>query len=148
MPLPSLNARGDLPPGVHGATLSEVLERFGRGSPQRTILASRLARIYRIAQATDALARVAVFGSFVTEKVWPNDVDVFLVMDDTFDVDRLTGEARLLFDHAAANAYFGASVFWVRRQAALGGEQAAIEDWQITRDGSRRGIVEILPEAP
>jgi hypothetical protein len=37
----------------------------------------------------------------------------------------------------------GASIFWVRRAGALGGEQAAIEDWQIKRDGTRRGIVEV-----
>lgn len=27
--------------------------------------------------------------------------------------------------------------------AAVGGEQAAIEDWQIKRDGTERGVVEI-----
>jgi hypothetical protein len=42
------------------------------------------------------------------------------------------------------DAYFGASIFWVRRMAALGGEAVAIEDWQIKRDGTRRGIVEII----
>jgi hypothetical protein len=35
----------------------------------------------------------------------------------TFDADTLTGEARLLFDHASAQAHFGASVFWLRRLA-------------------------------
>jgi len=54
----------------------------------------------------------------------------------------------LLFDHAAAQAHFGASVFWLRRLAALGGEQETIEYWQIKRDGGQRGIVEILSEAP
>jgi hypothetical protein len=34
----------------------------------------------------------------------------------------------------------------MRRMAALGGEQAAIEDWQIKRDGTHRGIVEITAE--
>ena len=29
---------------------------------------------------------------------------------------------------------------------AIGGEKAAIEDWQIERDGSERGIVEITEE--
>jgi hypothetical protein len=33
-----------------------------------------------------------------------------------------------------------------KKLAALGGEQAAIEDWQITRDGGRREILEIIPE--
>lgn len=89
-----------------------------------------------------------VFGSFVTAKIEPNDVDVFLLMEDRFDSGTLAGEARLLFDHGDANTYFGASVFWLRRAAAFGGEQAAIENWQIKRDGSLRGIVEIVGEEP
>jgi hypothetical protein len=47
-------------------------------------------------------------------------------MKDTFDMGQLTGEARVLFDHASAQAHFGASVFWLRRLAALGGEELAI----------------------
>ena len=57
-------------------------------------------------------------------------------------------DAALVFDHAAADAHFGASVFWVRRLAAFGGEQAAVEYWQVTREGGRRGIVEISKEMP
>ena len=41
---------------------------------------------------------------------------------------------------------FGASVFWMRQMAAIGGVQAAIEDWQIKRDGTERGIVEMTAE--
>ncbi len=129
-------------------TLAGALEHFGSDSPQRRRMAQRLERIYRIAWATGHLARFAVFGSFVTNTPFPNDVDVFLIMEDTFDITLLRDEARLLFDHGVAQAHFGGSVFWVRRLAALGGEQAAIEDWQITRDGRHRGILEILPEAP
>lgn len=145
--LPAFDARGDLPPGVHRASLSETLARLGRSSPHRLASGQRLERIYRLAAATGCVARFIVFGSFVTTKPDPNDVDVFLVMDDRFDVATVTGEARLLFDHAAAQAHFGASVFWLRRLAALGGEQATIEHWQIRRDGGLRGIVEIVPEA-
>lgn len=139
---------GDLPPGVYLVTLQEALVRFGRGTPQRQMVGQRLSRIHRLAQATGHLGRFVVFGSFVTEKPAPNDVDVILLMEDTFDTDRVAGEAQLLFDHPGAQTYFGSSVFWLHRMAALGGEQAAIEDWQITRDGGRRGIVEIAAEAP
>jgi len=62
---------------------------------------------------------------------------------DSFDVSVATGETRLLFDHLAAEAHFGARVFWLRRLAALEGEQAAVECWQVRRDGQRRGVVEI-----
>lgn len=89
-----------------------------------------------------------MFGSFVTNKPEPNDVDVFLLMEDSFEADRLVGEARLVFDHPAADAHFGASVFWTRRLAAFGGEQAAVEFWGTKRDGTLRGIVEIESEFP
>ena len=74
-------------------------------------------------------------------------VDLFLLMADSFDVSTATGETRLLFDHLAAEAHFGASVFWLRRQAAFEGEQTAVEYWPIKRDGQRRGVVEIDMEA-
>lgn len=146
MPLPPFTITGDLPPGIYRTTLAEVLERFGEGAPQRRMIARRLERIHRTARATGHLARFVVFGSFVTNKPVPNDVDIFLLMGDDFDVAQLWGEPRLLFEHAAAQAHFGASIFWLRRLAALGGEQAAIEGWQVTRDGRRRGIVEIAQE--
>ena len=144
MPLPPFDAAGDLPAGVHAATLGEVRERLGAASPRRRALADRLDRLAALARATGHLRRLVVFGSFVTAAAAPNDVDVFLVMDDAFDVGRVSGEAAILFAHGAAQAYFGASVFWVRSEAALGGEGAAIEQWQIKRDGTRRGIVEVI----
>ena len=107
-------------------------------------MARRLERIYSLVRATGHLARFIIFGSFITAKPEPNDVDIFLLMDDDFDVSKVTGEAAILFDHLAAQNYEGASIFWVRRLGALGGEQTAIEDWQIKRDGTRRGIVEVM----
>ena len=148
MPLPAFTNSGDLPPGVHRAKLREALERFGTGSPRRQVMALRLEGLYQLAMTTGHVARFVVFGSFVTDKAEPNDVDLFMLMSDAFDVGQVTGQARLLFDHAIAQSHFGASVFWLRRLAALGGEQKAIEDWQIKRDGSQRGIVEIVPETP
>lgn len=147
MLLPAFDVSGDLPPGIHRATIPEALARFGGGSPQRLAVAQRLERIFGLAAATGQLARFIVFGSFVTAKPNPNDVDVLLLMDDAFDIGQISSETRLLFDHAAAQAHFGASVFWLRRVAALGGEQATIEHWQIRRDGGLRGIVEIVSEA-
>ena len=144
--LPAFEKNGDLPPGIYRTTLQQILRHFGKGSRQRFAVAQRLERIYHVAFGTGQLARFVVFGSFVTAKREPADVDVFLLMEDAFDVGQLTGEARVLFDHAAAQAHFGASVFWLRRLAALGGEDQAIAGWQITRDGTFRGIIEIVEE--
>jgi hypothetical protein len=139
---------GDLPLGVHAASLGEILERFAVGSAQRIAVGVRLERIYAVARATGHLRRFVVFGSFVTTKEEPNDVDVFLIMEDGFDPALLTREARSLFDHTAAQAQFGASIFWFRRLACLGGEQEAVEYWQVKRGGRWRGIIEIVGEKP
>lgn len=85
-----------------------------------------------------------MFGSFVTAKNEPNDVDLILLMEETFDLASVAGEAALVFQHMEADAYFGASVFWTRRSGAIGGEQAMIEYWQARREGGQRGIVEIV----
>lgn len=133
-----------VPPGVHRATLAEVLERFGQGSVQRCAVSDRLNRLYQLVVSTGKLARFVVFGSFITGKEAPNDVDVVLLMEDTFDLASVTGEAALVFQHLEADAHFGASVFWTCRSGAIGGEQAMMENWQVRREGGRRGIVEVV----
>ena len=140
---PAFNDRGDLPVGIHKATLEDAVQHFGTTS-RRLVLAQRLERIFRLAHSCGHLARFIVFGSFVTAKAEPNDVDIFLLMEDSFDVRQASREAHLVFDHASAQNVLGASVFWIRRAAALGGEDATIEHWQIKRDGNKRGILEVI----
>ena len=144
MPIPEFTASGDLPPGVHPATLAEVLARFGQRTAERVAIGGRLARIHGLADSTGSVRRFVVFGSFVTAKPAPNDVDVFLVMEDGFAVGSVEPAVLAVFDHAAAQERLGASVFWLRQMAALDGEQAAVEYWQVTREGGLRGIVEIV----
>ncbi len=76
MPLPGFSQTGDLPLGVHRATLDEVVGRFGAGSSQREDCTRRLIHVYDLAKRTDRLHRFVVFGSYVTAKTDPNDVDV------------------------------------------------------------------------
>lgn len=141
---PEFDVNGDLPPGVHQATLSEVIEHFGKSTLQRRIVAGRLTRIYHLANSTEKLKRFVIFGSFITAKPAPNDVDVFLLMDDSFVPQHVADEAVIIFDHLATQEYEGASVFWLKMSGAIGGEQRAIEDWQTKRDRTRRGIVEVV----
>jgi hypothetical protein len=120
------------------------MKHFGSATLQRQAVARRLERIYNLARGTSQLARFIVFGSFVTNKPEPNDVDIFMLMEDIFDSAQVSGEEKIIFDNMAAQNSEGASVFWIRRLAAIGGEQEALEHWQIKRDRSRRGIVEII----
>jgi hypothetical protein len=141
---PEFDTNGDLPVGIHQATLTEVLQYFGTGTVQRRLVAQRLERIYKLASSTGQVVRFIVFGSFVTAKPYPGDVDIFMLMEDLFDSSGIRGEAAVIFDHLAVQNVEGASVFWIRRQAAIGGEQKAVEYWQTKRDKTRRGIVEVI----
>ena len=85
-----------------------------------------------------------IFGSYVTSKPDPNDVDVVLVMDDNFDLQACDAETRSLFDHIEAEEEFGASIFWIRPALLiLEALETFIAHWQITRGGARRGLVEV-----
>jgi hypothetical protein len=142
--LPLTNEFGDLPPGVYPATLDELIEYFGSGSEQRQLVTRRLLHIHTLAMRTGYLDRLIVFGSYVTEKSAPNDVDIILVMKDNFRVESCSIEARGLFDHATAQARYGASIFWVRPSLLIEGTiDEFVSYWRIKRDGSKRGIVEV-----
>lgn len=144
MPLPALTESGDLPPGVHQATLSEVMSRFGLGAAQRQTATARLQRIHDLATSTGFLDRLIVFGSYVTDKTEPNDVDVILVMRDDFALASCSADQLALFDHDRASRELGASIFWVRpSMLILETLDHFIASWQVKRDGTKRGIVEV-----
>ena len=141
---PTFNRDGDLPVGVHQATLTEILQHFGTTTRQRELIGQRLEHIFRLAHSTQKVSRFIVFGSFVTAKLAPGDVDIFLLMEDSFDANQVSGKAALVFDHQEAQDVLGASVFWIPKLAAIGGEQETVEYWQLKRDNTRRGIVEVI----
>lgn len=144
MALPEFNEFGDLPEGVHQADFDEIVARFGSGSPQREEVTHRLERIRTLAVNTGFLDRLIVFGSYVTSKPDPNDVDVILVMKESFDPKNCSAAQLALFDHGRAHDELRASIFWLRPEMILGEPlDEFIALWQTKRDGGRRGIIEI-----
>lgn len=125
-----------------------MVRYFGAGSVQRRLVAQRLERIFKLAINTGQVARFIVFGSFVTAKADPGDVDIFILMEDSFDSSQLHGEAHIIFDHQAVQNVLGGSVFWIRRLATISGESEALQYWQIKRGNTRRGIVEVISDDP
>lgn len=117
MPLPSFDTPGELPAGIHRATTEAVITRFGTGTSQRQLLASYLQRIYALVRATGKLERFIIFGSYVTAKADPNDVEVFLAMAEAFNVDEVSGETREIFSHAQSRLL--ASIFWATRSTSM-----------------------------
>jgi hypothetical protein len=52
---PEFDSLGNLPVGVHRASLDEVIARFGHGSSQRQLVTTRLIRVYELASKTSKL---------------------------------------------------------------------------------------------
>jgi hypothetical protein len=146
MPLPEFNEFGDLPEGNYTASFAEVVARFGSGTAQRIAVTDRLQRIHQLAVATGQVDRLLIFGSYVSDKSEPNDVDVILVMRNDFRSENCPADSAVLFDHARAHDELGASIFWVRPDMLLGEPlEQFLAFWQTKRDGQRRGVVEITP---
>src|SRR2546428_3548517 len=130
MALAQFNDQGDLPDGLHKATLAEVLARFGPGDEARQEATAVLQRIHQRVTATGKLDRFVIFGSYITAKPDPHDVDVVLVMRDDFSLFACDEGTRVLFDHQRAEASIGASIFWLCPSALLRGSlEEFLLDW-------------------
>lgn len=87
MPIPSLDANGFLPVGVHDCTPAEIKARFGffQGSDRRPRLFEKLEMFLSEAARTGVVVGVVVDGSFVTGKAEPNDIDLIVVVPASHD---------------------------------------------------------------
>ena len=101
-------------------------------------------KIYLLAGQTNQVLRFIVYGSFITAKENPNDVDIFMLMEDGFNPDNVFGKNRLIFKHLTTQEYEGASIFWATKSGIIGDVDVFIEGWQTKRDKTRRGIVEVV----
>lgn len=142
--LPPFDASGNLPPGLFAASWEEVRTRFGKGSPRREWLTARLVDLVEECRRIGRVNRVILWGSYVTAKAAPGDIDILLVLDAGFDDAALAGVGRDLFDHRRARVRFTADVFWVRETIGPGMIDLMLETYQIAKDKRRRGIVEVL----
>ena len=82
-----LDDNGNLPPGIHRASLSEIEERFGRSTEIRRAQMQSLYWIADLAKRA-GVERLIVNGSFVTDVFEPNDVDCVVLPGPVFPRDR------------------------------------------------------------
>ncbi len=65
-------------------------------------------------------------------------------MAEGFSLDKCPSESLALFDHPVAQARYGASIFWTRSNTLMSETvDEFISYWQIKRDGTQRGIVDV-----
>jgi hypothetical protein len=108
MTLPAFRADGSLPPGIHAASLQEVTARFRVGTPSREQTAELLVRIVEAATAYPSMKRVLVWGSFVTAKPEPNDLDYSIIVSVEHAQTAIDPEHRRFFVPFDAKLFYGA----------------------------------------
>ncbi|HKS70933.1 MAG TPA: hypothetical protein VJQ45_10955 [Ktedonobacterales bacterium] len=77
--LPPLRPDGTLPPGIHSATLAELLAAHPPVNEQRQVLNDSVRRAVEELFRLDPLLVILVDGSYVTRKAEPNDVDILII---------------------------------------------------------------------
>ena len=96
------------------------------------------------AKATGKLHRLILWGSFVTAKDVPEDLDLLLIMAADFDLAQVPDSLRLLFDYPQARIRFRADVFWTKATMSADILAVWLDTYQIGKDFRRRGIVEVI----
>lgn len=92
--IPEFDRQGYLPPGIHPATIEEIVQRFGRQSELRRMQMESLRWLVDMARRA-GVVRFAINGSYVTDVLEPNDVDcVLLVVKNTLKDRKAIREIR------------------------------------------------------
>jgi len=119
--------------------MAEIVARFCSGEI-RERWKSILREVIALAGRTESLEAAYIFGSFVTAKAAPADIDLFLVMSRDFSSNHVVGRARLLFDRSRAAIVWGICIHWI---TARTDRAPFLETWQLRRSGGQQGIVEV-----
>ena len=132
--LPPFDEYGNLPPGIHSASLNEIADHFGHGSVEREVEIRELMELIGWARQ-HGVRRLIINGSFVTKKRQPNDVDVVLLPESS-DM----GQAAMI-DFEPPQ--------WPFLQILVAADEADLECWATgdfgtDRQGRAKGVVEVI----
>ncbi|MBC8136067.1 MAG: hypothetical protein H8F28_09300 [Fibrella sp.] len=105
--IPVLTDTGFLPPGIYNATLPECLDRFGVGSEKREGLGRLLSEVVSAAREYPTIKRMLVWGSFVSDKLEPNDLDYSFVCSVMHRDRMVRDEHRRFLVPSEARIFYG-----------------------------------------
>lgn len=139
MGIPTLNEKGELPPGDYNASLDEIDARFGRANKRRRELMRGL-RAATANLAKTGVRKIWVDGSFVTDKEYPNDIDGVWETHEQIDLTVL--DPVFLGKRVAMKKKYGLDFFPDVIEAGSGLPFPAF--FQINRDGEPKGILIVI----
>lgn len=84
-----------------------------------------------------------MFGSFVSRKPAPNDIDLFVVMEAGFTTGHLSARALEAFQHGLCKIRYHADLFWVTE--AVGDERISdlLDVFSRDREKQPQPIIEV-----
>jgi len=89
--IPPFNDDGYLPPGVHSATVEAIAERFGKASEMRRVEMESIRWLVELARRA-GVERLIINGSFVGDRLEPNDVDCVLLIGLNYPAEQSADE--------------------------------------------------------
>ncbi len=125
------------------ASLEEIRKRFGTAAPRRQFLFARLHALVNQLLTIGGVRHIYLFGSFVSGKSAPNDIDLFIVMEAGFTTAHLTARALEVFQHDLCKIRYHADLFWVTE--AIGAERISdlLDVFSRDREKQQQPIVEV-----
>lgn len=145
--IPGFDAEGDLPPGVHRATLDEIETHFGNTtiSIQRRELFAALKPFLREAMASGVVKDIFLGGSLVISQAHPNDVDCVIVLHPNVTYEELRPDQYIFVSRRIVRRRFRddrLDIMTVRTNTTR--MNHLLSFFQTTRAGKDRGIVEVI----
>jgi hypothetical protein len=137
------DSTGELTVGIHPLTPTEIVSLFGHGTARREQLGRIFDEMVARIRACGVVSRCWIGGSFASQKPVPGDVDLWLLVTTDSDAITLSPAFSDLFSHEHAKLVYGADIFWMTEAGAAVILERVLECLQTTRDGRRRGIIEV-----
>ena len=144
--LPDFDSDGDLPPGIHTASVAEIKARFAtfRTSDVRLRLLATLDRLLEMARVSGIVNRIVVGGSYVTANPEPNDIDVVILLSPEIELSQLTPQQYNVARRTALRRVLkGADLDVIVARDGSSQAEKAVEFFQTNRDNKSVGVVEV-----
>ena len=124
-------------------SLDEFTKQYGASTPRRQFLFKQARSVISLLRATGQAKRVFVFGSFVSKKPNPNDIDFFIVMAEGFTTSHLKGKIAEVFQNEVCRIRYGVDLFWVTEAIGESHIQDMLDVFSSDRLQQYNPIVEI-----
>lgn len=124
-------------------SLEEFERQSGIGTERRVELYQVFQEWLNAVRATSLLRQVWVFGSFVTKKPGPDDLDFVALSAAEFDVANIALSLRHWLDHELCQELHEIDLFIIKETTSLDIRTMILETSGRSRDG-QESIVEVL----